>query len=129
MLHAVIRILTLGFYRRPTVSTTVVTNYSIAQIPNPMVQREAVAIPYSQGRINEAVKVESMALIVSHAKRRGIKDMRDVLCAVCAWPIIDKDADLDTAVIIVQRIEPHGYLRHTPDLHCETEDTMPSVTA
>jgi len=92
-----------------------------------MVQRLAIAIPFSQGRVNQAVKDESMALILANATRNGIK-AKDVTCAVCAWPIIDKDTDLTTAVVIVQRIEPHGFLRHTPDVQCEREDTMPAST-
>jgi hypothetical protein len=91
-----------------------------------MIQREALSIPFSQGRVNQAVKVESMALIVSHAKRKGIKDIADVLCAVCSWPIIPKNVDIATAVIIVERIEPHGYLRHASEMQCQLLDTIPS---
>ena len=101
-----------------------ILNFTIDQIPNEALRRMAYTVGFSQGRINHAVKTESLALITAHAERLGIK-IADVLCEVCAWPIIDDGVDVATATIIVQRIEPFGFLRNTQDVHCERRESMP----
>ena len=95
--------------------------YTADMIPNDYIARRAVK--WSKGKIRHAVKAQSRIVIARIAKQRKCK-ITEVMCEVCGFPLCTQEQIDHDEIVIVEKMQPHGFYRHPERDDCDTNDEI-----
>ena len=107
--------------------STTIQPYTWRDIPNDIVASRARDSGWSIGKVQQAVRAESMNILATLAVSLKC-EITEVKCERCDFPLITAEELANGVIVHVERIAPNGYVAHPASQNCETR-TIAGVVA